>query len=91
MLLNVASARLGLAPFRSTEPPAAELKTTPSPATPRSPGLPAEEPETAPVHEVAVFHEVFGLPFHWAKPGRATTSLPVTEPLVAWMVALPAA
>ena len=37
------------------------------------------------------FHELVPLAFHCAGPGRAIVSLPLTAPLVAVIVALPAA
>ena len=91
MPLKVTSARLGLAPSRFTVTAPAEAKTTPSPLTPRSPGFPAVEPETVLVHELTVSQDAVELAFICAGPGRETMSLPVTEPLVAWTVAVPVA
>ena len=87
--LNVIPARLDLDPFRLTVLSAAVSNPAASPGMPRSPGAVTVEPNALLVQLLASFHDAFTAEFQRATPGKATVSLPETEPLVATTVAEP--
>ena len=69
--------------------PAAVSNRAASPGMPRTPGAVTVEPNTLLVQLFGSFHEAFTAEFQRAAPGKATVSLPDTEPLVATTVAEP--
>ena len=74
-----------------TVPPEAEAKSTVSPVIPRTPGAAIGAAETESAQLPDVFHEALLAEFHSACPEIVTVAELTSEPLVAWMVAVPGA